>query len=152
MQLLTDLNVTHVAYILILYSISFLLYLFVNILLHIYATHTWGDDESNGRREEAASALATQRQGSRVTFTHSRATSVAGPLGSAYRDLSSPESDMVMNGSASGAVNGKMRLPKPHRGTPSQQMRDAEEFELEGLMSDDEDEDVAKRDLPKEHV
>ena len=42
------------------------------------------------------------------------------------------------NGSASHIPNGGPRLPK-HRGTDSQQVRDAEEFELEGLMSEDED-------------
>jgi len=70
-----------------------------------------------------------------------------------------------MNGSANGNVNGGImkakpnmvsRMPKTHRVTDSQQVRDAEEFELEGLISDvDEDaEDVGsvktgKRD-PKE--
>ena len=152
MQLLSDANVTHVSYILILYSISFLLYLFVNVLLHIYATHTWGDDESNGRRTEATNALAAQKQGSRTTFAHSRATSVAPPLAASYYDAPSPDADTVMNGSASGPGNGKIRLPRPHRTTPSQQVRDAEEFELEGLMSDDEDETDMRKDLPKEHV
>ena len=152
MQLLSDAHVTHVSYILLLYSISFMLYLFVNILLHIYATHTWGDDETNGRRAEAASALAAKRRGPQHLFGHSRAASVATPLASTYHDAPSPDANKVMNGAASASANGKIRLPQPHRGTASQQMRDAEEFELEGLMSDDEDEQDRRQDLPKERV
>ena len=37
MALLATAGVTHVSYILILYSIAFLLFLFVNLLLHLYA-------------------------------------------------------------------------------------------------------------------
>ena len=51
MQFLSDAGVTHVSYILLLYSISFVLFLFVNMLLHLYAVHTWPDDETNGRKE-----------------------------------------------------------------------------------------------------
>ena len=36
--------------------------------------------------------------------------------------------------------NGKIRMPR-HRQTDSQQIRDAETFELEGLISEVEDED-----------
>ena len=48
-----------------------------------------------------------------------------------------------MNGNASGPLptaNGTARLPR-HRGTDSQQLRDVEEFELEGLMSEPETDD-----------
>ena len=38
------------------------------------------------------------------------------------------------------SANGKMKMPR-HRPTDSQQVRDAEEFELEGLISDAEDEE-----------
>ena len=41
LDLLSDLHVTHVSYILILYSVAFLLFLFVIVLLHIYAQHAW---------------------------------------------------------------------------------------------------------------
>ncbi|KAL2002602.1 hypothetical protein VTN02DRAFT_6412 [Thermoascus thermophilus] len=41
MQLLSDAHVDHVSYLLILYSIAFFLFLFVNVLLHIYAVHAW---------------------------------------------------------------------------------------------------------------
>jgi hypothetical protein len=52
-----------------------------------------------------------------------------------YSDADSPTADGI-NGSA----NGKMKMPR-HRPTDSQQVRDAEEFELEGLISDAEDEE-----------
>ena len=118
MQLLSDANVTHVSYILILYSIAFLLYLFVNILLYVYASHTWPDDESNGMRGPHHS-------------NSSRSLSFAGP--------SNPRKPSTINGSVAGPANGSVRLPR-HRGTDSQQVRDAEEFELEGLISDGEGE------------
>ena len=159
MQLSSDANFTHVSYILILYSISFLLYLFVNVLLHIYATYTWGDDESNGRRAEAAelAAAISSTPNSRLHTTHSRGPSVQTAFG--YRDQPSPSSvtgDKTANGTAVG--NGKIRLPGG-RNTASQQVRDAEEFELEGLISDDEmgddgedKENRAPGPMPKGHV
>jgi hypothetical protein len=132
MRYLSDAGVTHVSYILILYSISFLLFLFVNMLLHLYAVHAWPDDETNGRREARL---------------HSRNTSVAfGPqrpgILKHYSDAESPTADGI-NGSA----NGKMKMPR-HRPTDSQQVRDAEEFELEGLISDAEDEEGATNPKP----
>ena len=124
MQFLSDAGVTHVSYILLLYSVAFLLFLFVNILLHLYAVHTWPDDETNGRKE------------ARI---HSRSTSVAfGPqrpgILKHYSDAESPTTN-GMNGNA----NGKVKMPR-HRATDSQQVRDAEEYELEGLITDGEDE------------
>lgn len=41
-------------------------------------------------------------------------------------------------------VNGSNRM-NTHVHTPSQQIRDAEEFELDGLMTDDEDDVVASK-------
>ena len=119
MKLLSDANVTHVSYILILYSIAFLLYLFVNILLYVYASHVWPDDESNGTRGPYHS-------------NSSRSLSLAGPS-----NLRKPS---TINGGVAGSANGSVRLPR-HRGTDSQQVRDAEEFELEGLISDGEGDD-----------
>jgi len=101
MQLLSDAHVTHVSYVLILYSISFLLFLckliflhldmhadsslVVNLLIHLYAVHVWGQDTKS--------------------------------------DSEAPR------------ANGR---PKGHpRSDP--RVQDAEEFELEGLMSGDED-------------
>ncbi len=121
MQLLSDANVTHVSYILILYSIAFMLYLLVNILLYVYAAHAWPDDESNGLRPPpSARSLSV-------------AMTAGGPSGHARKLSVLPQTGM--NGSAASAH----RLPKPqaHRVTDSQQVRDAEEFELEGLISDD---------------
>ena len=83
MNLLTTAGVSHVSYILLLYSISFLLFLFVCMLLHLYASYAW-------------------------------------PL--------KPTEPKAM---ANGGLNG-------HVGHVDRRVRDAEEFELEGLMSDDE--------------
>ncbi|KAF3035931.1 hypothetical protein E8E12_004948 [Didymella heteroderae] len=85
MQMLADANVTHVSYVLILFSMAFLMFLFANLLIHLYAVHAFQDSKT---------------------------------------DAETPH----MNGGA----NGYARVD--HR------VRDAEEFELEGL-TDDEDED-----------
>lgn len=87
MQLLSDSGITHVSYVLILFSIAFLLFLFVNMLLHLYAVYAWGESSKG--------------------------------------DAEAPQ----VNGHANGSVRAQRRA------------RDAEEFELEGLISDDEDED-----------
>jgi hypothetical protein len=79
MALLATAHVSHVSYILLLYSISFLLFLFVSMLLHLYASYTW--------------PLETQPK-------------------------------ILANGGVNGYVD--------------RTVRDAEEFELEGLMSEDE--------------
>ncbi|KAJ6146530.1 hypothetical protein N7497_008512 [Penicillium chrysogenum] len=89
MLLLHNAGVTHVSYVLILYSIAFIVFLFVNILLHIYAVHAWPNSES---------------------------TNQDGPMYS------------TLNGNA----NGRAR-------SNSQQIQDAEAFELHGLISDDEE-------------
>lgn len=88
MDLMAGAGVSHVSYVLVLYSFASIIFLFVNILLHIYGT-------------------------------------LAAPT----------ENTKELNGSAT--TNGHAR------GTAaSRQIRDAEEFELEGLMSDDEVEGV----------
>ena len=46
MALLSALEVTHVSYVLILFSITFLLFLYVSVLLHIYAQHAWPIEKS----------------------------------------------------------------------------------------------------------
>ncbi len=131
MRLLSDAHVTHVSYILVLYSFAFLLYLFVNVLLHIYAVHVWPNSDSNGRRESRM-----------VSRSISRSASTAGGLGryknfKRHFSMASPANEM--NG---GLSRGKVRMPR-HRQTDSQQIRDAETFELEGLISDvEEDEDT----------
>jgi len=86
MQLISDAGITHVSYILVLYSFAFLVFLFTNMLLHLYTVNT----------HPAAPA----------------------------KDTAAPARVPRMNGHS--------------RNTDSRQIRDAEEFELEGLMSDDE--------------
>lgn len=154
MKYLSDAGVTHVSYILILYSIAFLLYLFVNILLYIYAQATWPDDESNGQI-----ALAKQI---RARGGHSRSVSfLPNGLGRGSRASSampSPFLDVPDEEDGRPGMNGHA-LPKPaprlpsrsHRVTDSQQVRDAEEFELEGLISDidDDAEDVTPNEENK---
>ncbi|GFF21976.1 protein YTP1 [Aspergillus udagawae] len=99
MQLLHNAGITHVSYVLILYSIAFILFLFVNILLHIYAVHAW----PNSAKPSA----------------HSRSSSTTDPV----------QDSAFINGHARSA-------------SESQQVHDAEAFELQGLISDEEDEDM----------
>jgi hypothetical protein len=88
MELISDAGITHVSYVLVLYSFSFVIFLFTNMLLHLYATNI------------AAPAVPP-------------------------KDGEAPPRAPRMNG---------------HAHTDSRQIRDAEEFELAGLMSDDEPE------------
>lgn len=91
MALLAGQHITHVSYILLLFSVAFLLFLFVAMLLHLYASHVWPIDRN-------------------------------------------PVVLPKVNGRANGHVRGD-----------SQRLRDAEEFELEGLISDDEGERNGRR-------
>ncbi|KAF2823799.1 hypothetical protein CC86DRAFT_457436 [Ophiobolus disseminans] len=95
MQLLHDAHVTHVTYVLILFSVAFLMFLFVNMLLHLYAVHAWGQ--------------------------------------SSKFDAEAPRTNGLANGHANGYVRADRRI------------RDAEEFELAGLDSDDDDENEPLR-------
>jgi hypothetical protein len=83
----------HVAYILILYSIAFIMFLFVNVLIHVY--------------DRTANAVTT-------------------PLSTTN-------------------MNGHVRSAGAH--SEGVQLRDAEEFELDGLMSDEDEERAAQRKL-----
>lgn len=87
MALLATAHVSHVSYILILYSVSFLLFLFVSLLLHLYAVSALPTAESNPTD-----------------------------------------------------VDGERRI----NGHADPSLRDAEEFELEGLISDEEEGPVGK--------
>jgi hypothetical protein len=138
MKMLSDSHVTHVSYILILYSIAFLLFLFVNILLHLYAIHAWPDSTSNGRRESR-----------RLSKSISRSASAAGGLlGTAILKRNANHTAAAAATAAGGSSmngggffsNGKVRMPR-HRQTDSQQIRDAETFELEGLINEGEEEE-----------
>ncbi|KAF2012888.1 hypothetical protein BU24DRAFT_435225 [Aaosphaeria arxii CBS 175.79] len=99
MQLLSDAHVTHVSYVFILFSISFLLFLFVNMLLHLYAVHAWNSP--------------------------------------AKSDPTLPARTAPPNGHPNGHARADRRI------------RDAEEFELEGLISED-DEDTKPEGKPRQ--
>ncbi|WPH00790.1 Hypothetical protein R9X50_00362000 [Acrodontium crateriforme] len=91
MALMATAEVTHVSYILILYSLAFLLFLFVLMLVHLY---------------------------------------------SAYRPPYTPKPRGAGNSvDETPRANGHARVPN----ATDRQAADAEEFELEGLMSDDEE-------------
>ncbi|KAI9779269.1 MAG: hypothetical protein M1816_003632 [Peltula sp. TS41687] len=96
MKLVSDAGITHVSYILLLYSVAFLLFLFVNLLLHIYAVKST-------------------------------------PATTIKPDSDDPE---IITG---GRVNGHATIPGGGDPRNRTRIRDAEEFELEGLMSEDED-------------
>ncbi|KAJ5722828.1 Protein YTP1 [Penicillium malachiteum] len=94
MQLLNDAGITHVSYVLILYSIAFILFLFVNVLLHIYAVHAW----PQGAEEE--------------------------------QEVPKPNTNGIhLNGNA-----------RARSRSEEQRIHDAEAFELQGLISEDEEE------------
>ncbi|KAE8388347.1 hypothetical protein BDV23DRAFT_112617 [Aspergillus alliaceus] len=107
MQLLHDAGITHVSYILILYSIAFILFLFVNILLHIYAVHAW---------PESAKASPARSSGEEE----------------ASQDRSRANGGFINNHARSNSE--------------SQHIHDAEAYELEGLISDEEDDGKADGD------
>ncbi|KAJ6021580.1 Protein YTP1 [Penicillium herquei] len=96
MQILNDAGITHVSYVLILYSIAFILFLFVNVLLHIYAVHAWPE----GAEEE-------------------------------QEVPKSNTNGVYLNG------NGNTRARSR---SEEQRIHDAEAFELQGLISEDEEE------------
>ncbi|KAG9234140.1 hypothetical protein BJ875DRAFT_462316 [Amylocarpus encephaloides] len=85
MKLISDAGITHVSYVLVLYSFSFIIFLFTHMLLHLYAVNS--------------APTVPPKDGEQI--------------------LRAPR----MNG---------------HVHTDSRQIRDAQEFELAGLMSDDE--------------
>lgn len=86
MKLISDAGITHVSYILVLFSFAFLIFLFTHMLLNLYISNSIPPVPP--KDDERCERLPRQ--------------------------------------------NGHQRQ------TPSRQIRDAEEFELEGLMSDDE--------------
>ena len=102
MALLAAHEVTHVSYILLLYSVAFLLFLFVNMLLYLYATYTW-------------------------------------PI-----DTKAIKIDVEdVNGGLKGGLNGHVK-------DRDRRVRDAEEFELEGLMSEGEEDEGSRGSSPIE--
>lgn len=109
--MLNNAGIMHVSYVLILYSVAFIVFLcklplttscehsltftVVNVLLHIYAVHAWPNSDS------------TDQDGPKYTSIN-------------------------RNGNANGNANG-------HARSTSQQIQDAEAYELHGLVSDDEE-------------
>ncbi|TQB74139.1 hypothetical protein MPDQ_005043 [Monascus purpureus] len=106
-QLLADGHVTHVSYILVLYSMAFVLFLFANILLHIYAVYAWPESASRSSSDEADAD------------------------GDCPKRLSFPQ------------TNGHIRTH-----SEAQQIQDAEAFELQGLISDEENETGEASETP----
>ncbi|KAH8702583.1 putative integral membrane protein [Talaromyces proteolyticus] len=104
MQLLSDAGVTHVSYILILYSVAFILFLFVNILLHLYAVHAFPESAQFNRKNQQLPK--TRRTDSTSSYTEANGTL---------------------------QPNGYTRSR-----SEAEQVHDAEAFELQGLISDDE--------------
>lgn len=86
MDLVANSSMDHISYILILYSLAFLMFLFVNMLIGLY-------------------------------------------------DYTNKEGKVALPNGAAPELNGHHRSVSETR-----RLRDAEEFELEGLISDDEDE------------
>ncbi|PKX88397.1 Ytp1 family protein [Aspergillus novofumigatus IBT 16806] len=102
MQLLHDAGITHVSYVLILYSIAFILFLFVNILLHIYTVHAWPD---SAKLSTDSRSLSTADQ-AHVSFVNDHSRSMS----------------------------------------ETQQINDIEAFELQGLISDEDEDGPGNRD------
>ncbi|KKK16205.1 hypothetical protein P175DRAFT_0497801 [Aspergillus ochraceoroseus IBT 24754] len=117
MQLLHDAGITHVSYVLILYSVAFILFLFVNILLHIYAVHAWPESSKPSAHSRSLSEDDDGGQG---------------PSGS-KRHRTPPAASSFMNGHARSA-------------SEAQHIHDAEAFELQGLISDEEDDTRSPHD------
>src|ERR1044072_5375194 len=90
MELVENSSMDHVSYILVLYSLAFIVFLFTNILIHIYDRHT-----------------------------------------------------DAPNGSTGSSSNSRIRLSRDRR-VEEAHIGDAEEFELDGLSSDDEDDRLLK--------
>ena len=114
MALLSAAQVTHVSYILILYSIAFLLFFFVNVLVHIYASHNFPAQPQDSDR-----SLARSKR-DRVTDEDTEAGWTSG--------------NALANGSATS--RGTSIFGSRSEG---QQMQDAQEFELDALISGDEE-------------
>ncbi|PGH10124.1 hypothetical protein AJ80_07575 [Polytolypa hystricis UAMH7299] len=104
MVLLDAAGIDHVAYILILYSIAFILFLFVNVLIHIYAVHAWPEST---RRDDRSPSLVRNKSRSRSRASFQSTDEHDKPVG----------------------LNGHLHTP-----SHAQHIRDAEEFELEGLI------------------
>ena len=134
MAVLTDAHVTHVSYILILLSISMLLFLFVNILVHIYAVYMMPESTIPLQAESTSSNRPRHVRGG-SSFSHH-------VIGDDEEDLEA--NGKPMNGhtsQANGDVVSNLLSDKESR-----RVKDAQEFELDNLLDDEEDhEDHARR-------
>ncbi|KAA8643120.1 hypothetical protein EYZ11_005809 [Aspergillus tanneri] len=116
MHLLHEAEITHVSYVLILYSIAFILFLFVNVLLHVYAVHAWPESTK------------------------------------ASRSRSDEDEDVGRGPSRSKVQRSQASLPRPtvnghaRSHSDAQRIRDAEAYELQGLISDEEEDDKLNGD------
>lgn len=145
MQLLSNAGVTHVSYILILFSISFLLFLcksksqsstllhasankypVVNILLHIYAINAF---------PETAQAPSNPSHPRRHMATGSQESGVI----DAENGYAKTNGHAKLNGH--GHINGGMNGSAGMEDRERRRVRDAEEFELDALISDEEDDE-----------
>ena len=145
MLLLSNAGVTHVSYILILYSIAFLLFLcksdpvsstalripltalpVVNILLHIYAVHALTDSSN----ETSNSYAPLNNRAHVASATHDDADAEDTGDYSYGKANGRPKA----NGHMNGGVNGNAGMSEVER----RQIRRAEEFELDEMVSDDE--------------
>lgn len=111
MRFLAGMQITHVSYILLLFSVAFLLFLFVNVLLHIYAQNAWPI--------EKAIRLPKHRDGGPNGTANGHALN-GRPRAETSDSIDEPAADLS--------------LTRPQR----DQLRDASEFELEALMSEEE--------------
>lgn len=103
MQLLSDANVTHVSYVLILFSIAFLLFLFVNMLIHLYAVYSWEQDDKADAEAPHLNGLGNGNGYSRVD------RSTVGADEFELEGLDSDDDSSVTYGSGSGSGSGRSK-------------------------------------------
>ena len=110
--ILSAAHVTHVSYILLIFSAAFLLFLFVCVLIQIYVQATWPSspppDQNNSNRRKGSGRRANG-------------------------EIALPDTPMATNGRA-------RRKGGSLREVDLERAKEVEEFELEGLMSEEEEE------------
>lgn len=124
MALLAAHHVTHVSYILILYSFAFITFLFVNILLHIYTSNT----------PSFASPSLTL-----PTTTNTNTAPMLDPSASNAHGQRNPDVEPA-NGHHPHQNGSAHPLPPLMKDHERRRMHDAQEFELDALISGSEDE------------
>lgn len=126
MVLLSSAHVTHVSYILILFSIAFLLFLFTIILLHLYAVHAFPPP--------AAPLPADSGYDRATTGSSSGSTAVDADV-----EAQRLPAHGGLNGHAAGAgVSDAER----------RRVKDAQEYELDALISDESDSEGRHKHTP----